>query len=88
MLADDPLCHGRAGVLHILRRLLARGWDLPEARALADDLERELADAPDDPGAPYGLLNGRAGVMLALAESVQGAPAGDRPWHLCMLTPA
>jgi hypothetical protein len=47
-----------------------------------------LADAPDEPGAPYGLLNGCAGVMLALAESVQGAPAGDRPWHMCMLTPA
>jgi hypothetical protein len=88
LLADDALCHGRAGVLHILRRLLALGWDLPEARALADDLEREMADAPADHAAPYGLLNGCAGVMLALAESVQCAPAGDRPWHLCMLTPA
>ena len=89
-LADDGLCHGRAGLLHLLRRLLARGLDSDHARTIAADLEAALAQsvlAADDLG-DYGLLEGWSGVVLALAESALGQRAGGRPWNLCMLTPA
>lgn len=89
-LADDALCHGRAGVLHILRALLAHGLDSQAARNVAADLENTLAQAV---GAAhklhnYGLLEGWSGIVLALAESTLGQRVRGRPWNLCMLTPA
>lgn len=89
-LSDDSLCHGRAGLLHILRRLLARGLDSGRALDVAAEVEDELTQST---GAAhdlrnYGLLEGWSGVVLALAESALGQRAGGRPWNLCMLTPA
>lgn len=89
-LADDALCHGRAGVLHILRGLLAHGLDSQAARYAAAEFETTLAQSI---GAAhkldnYGLLEGWSGVVLALAESTLGQRARGRPWNLCLLTPA
>jgi lantibiotic biosynthesis protein len=90
VLVDDAICHGRAGVLHMLRCLIDQGWDAPHARALAAELERDLARTLAEPGPfeSYGLIDGWAGVALVLAESVHRPQTGARPWHLCMLTPA
>lgn len=89
-LADDALCHGRAGVLHILDGLLAHGLDSLAARDLAAELEAALARSVGAVRnvANYGLLEGWSGVVLALAESSLGQRARGRPWNLCMLTPA
>jgi hypothetical protein len=89
-LSDDSLCHGLAGLLHILRRLLARGLDSDRAREVAaaveDQLKQTIGVAHDLRN--YGLLEGWSGVVLALAESALGQRAGGRPWNLCLLTPA
>ncbi|MGZ5200657.1 MAG: lanthionine synthetase LanC family protein [Telluria sp.] len=89
-LGDDTLCHGRAGVLHILRRLMAHGWECAQAADLAAGLETALAHHLATASVPdaYGLLDGGAGVVLALAEAMLDAPPAPHPWHLCMLTPA
>jgi lantibiotic biosynthesis protein len=88
-LEDDALCHGRAGVLHLLRRLIAHDWDSPRARALAGELEQTLARnlAAPQPVGSHGLLNGWGGALLVLAESAYGARTVSMPWHLCLLTP-
>lgn len=83
------LCHGKAGIVHLLNRLAGA---LPAETPLVSTemtLWRELADelASAQIGADnYGLLNGWAGALLALnkhhsseVESVQ--------WNLCLLTP-
>jgi hypothetical protein len=89
-LAEDTMCHGRAGVLHVLRRLLARGLQSQRAEALAGELETALAQSAAAAGTfgNVGLINGWSGVLLALAESGRRGRAARRPWHLCMLTPA
>ena len=88
-LEDDALCHGRAGVLHLLRSMIARGWDSPRAHVLARELESALADNLPlaQPAGSHGLLNGWGGALLVLAESAYGTRAGSIPWHLCLLTP-
>jgi hypothetical protein len=90
LLDEDAMCHGRAGVLHILRRLQANGLHSPHAERLARELETTLAQAVAGAASldGVGLINGWSGVVLALAESRLGASGGERPWHLCMLTPA
>jgi hypothetical protein len=89
-LADDALCHGRAGVLHILQRLAGRGWNCSGAEQVAASLVHRMGHGRPTPETPdaYGLIDGLAGIALVFAESAGGQGGGDRPWHLCMLTPA
>ncbi|KQV30515.1 lanthionine synthetase LanC family protein [Massilia sp. Root335] len=84
---DSPgLCHGKSGVVHLLAGL-ARRADLPAATALTARLRAELAHAPKegDDGRGAGLLEGWAGVALALAEPDESTPLSARPWDLCLL---
>ncbi|WP_425254022.1 lanthionine synthetase LanC family protein [Janthinobacterium sp. NFX145] len=84
------LCHGSAGVLHILRGLLAQGWHCPDVEVLATRLENELTQAVNAlNGIPsHCLLEGWTGSLLALVESVVQDRHPGRPWNLCLLTPA
>lgn len=90
LIADHGLCHGAAGVLHIIRSLQAHGFESAAAARLASEYETTLADAARALGQveKYGLLEGWAGILLALVESRAEDRAPGRPWNLCLLTPA
>lgn len=77
-LADASLCHGHAGLLDIARRAAADAQDdglschLPELRA-------RVTSTSADRLRPRGLLEGAAGVALALTDDMTG-------WATCLLT--
>jgi lantibiotic modifying enzyme len=79
---DAGLCHGTAGVALLFHRLAEITGDLAAAAAAATWGERLLGEVAADrlPPSP-GLLDGRAGVVLALL-SLAGL---DRGWEAALL---
>jgi hypothetical protein len=79
--------HGTTGALHIARRAAADATQIHDTRqlpALREVVEndRHLTDSAaqfDEPSAPLGLLDGAAGIALALDDSGPG-------WDTCLLT--
>lgn len=91
---DASLCHGWAGLVH-LTHVVATDALTPGLEAVVPDLlDRLLAGGPtaladgllnpaDGPG-DIGLLDGAAGVALALHTS-QSSPSPDTTWNACFL---
>jgi class I lanthipeptide synthase len=76
---DGPtLCHGEAGLLQVLNR--AAELD-PASRVLASRLARRLVRF--ELGAEHGLLQGAAGVALALATFAEASAEWDSVLLLC-----
>lgn len=85
-LNDVGLCHGTAGALLIARRAAA---DAPTRSfgtavvALQQQVENDpRTTAATDPGAAVDLLDGAAGIALALDDSTPTGPG----WDTCLLT--
>jgi len=86
---SQGLCHGAAGIVHMLDRLMARGLHSVEASALSHKLRGELSHmlASGEGERSHCLLEGWAGVVLTLAEPGAQPRSESRPWNLCLLTP-
>ena len=77
---DRSLCHGWAGLAHILARVHARTGDARLAEGALVAWDRTLATAPDDDDS---LLTGGAGVGLAMLSALEPIePEWDRA--LCL----
>jgi hypothetical protein len=82
LLTDTSLCHGWAGLLHTVWRAAADATT-GDLTARLPDLRNRLCMAIPGPGA--GLLDGAAGVALALTSAGTDAPPVSE-WDACLLT--
>jgi lanthionine synthetase-like protein len=78
---DHALCHGTAGVALLLHRLAAATGDEAVQAAAASWGARLAGAAPDQLPAAPGLLEGRAGVVLALL-ALAGPDTGSESFLL------
>lgn len=79
--ADSSLCHGSAGLFQTAWRMAADAH-APGVTAQLHDLAERLLTA-EPPGATIGLLQGSAGLALALSTAAGGPPATG--WDTCLL---
>ncbi|MFF0176063.1 lanthionine synthetase C family protein [Micromonospora profundi] len=82
LMVDNSLCHGWAGLLQVAARFAADARTPCVAEHLAELVGRLLSGSGPD-GSPPGLLEGDAGVVLALHTAAHGAPVSG--WDACML---
>ncbi|MEV4816193.1 lanthionine synthetase C family protein [Micromonospora tulbaghiae] len=82
LMVDNSLCHGWAGLLQTAARFAADARTPCLAEHLAELVDRLLSGSGPT-GGPAGLLEGDAGVVLALHTAAHGAPVSD--WDVCML---
>ncbi|MFG2091823.1 lanthionine synthetase C family protein [Spirillospora sp. NPDC048824] len=92
-ITDASLCHGHAGLLHIVTRCAADA-SIPMARfqppllqALIEDetdAEQLAAELLQPPGGCFGFLEGAAGIALALHTAFSGSPPVSG-WDSCLL---
>jgi hypothetical protein len=82
LLTDWSLCHGWAGLLHTVWRAAANATTGELANRLPD-LRNRLSKA--SPGPEAGLLDGAAGMALALATTGKDTPPVSE-WDACLLT--
>ncbi|TDB96901.1 Lanthionine biosynthesis cyclase LanC [Actinomadura sp. 7K534] len=92
-ISDASLCHGHAGLSQIVTRCTAdanvpmTGYQLSLPQALIDhedDAERLAAELLRSPDGRFGLLEGAAGVALALHTATSGSPPVSG-WDSCLL---
>lgn len=81
LMVDDSLCHGWAGLLQVAARF-ARDTRTPHVAERLAELTGRLLPGGATGGQP-GLLEGNAGVVLALHTAAHGAPVSD--WDACLL---
>ncbi|MEW2445682.1 lanthionine synthetase C family protein [Micromonospora marina] len=82
MMVDNSLCHGWAGLLQVAARFAAVARTPCVAEHLAELVDRLLSGS-GPAGRPTGLLEGDAGVVLALHTAAHDAPVSH--WDACML---
>ncbi|OKI49350.1 hypothetical protein A6A27_35035 [Micromonospora sp. CB01531] len=83
LLVDGSLCHGWAGLLQVAARFARDARTTHVADRLAE-LAGPLLSGKDLTDGQTGLLEGNAGVVLALhTAAAQNAPVSD--WDACML---
>lgn len=88
LLTDATLCHGWAGLAHTTRRAAADAGPGSELAATHLRLRQrvdELLHGQGRSASTPGLLEGSAGIRLALRELPPAAP-GEVPWDACLLT--
>lgn len=78
LLTDLSLCHGYAGVLHLVRKLAQAR---PAYAQIIARCSQMLGDGPDESDMSPGLLEGSAGVLLAMND---GGPRGRHHWDVCL----
>ncbi len=81
-ITDHGLCHGSAGLFQTTWRIAADAY-APDLTAHLPDLAERLL-TPDLPGAAIGLLEGEAGLALALSTAAADEPPASR-WDTCLL---
>ncbi|QYG06802.1 lanthionine synthetase LanC family protein [Janthinobacterium sp. PAMC25594] len=81
LISDNSLCHGRSGVLHILKKL-KQYFSIEDytfvAEWIAHDTEK---DSVNDSLASYGLLEGMTGVLISLYDN---SSQERQHWDTCL----
>ena len=87
LLDDFGLCHGTSGAFHILSRLSSKA-EISVACNLQSALSKQLDYSLDKDFEkfPIGLLEGRAGLLLAKMESDMCPVKDIKSWDFCFLT--
>jgi lantibiotic biosynthesis protein len=83
-LRDASLCHGWAGLVHTVRRVVAHSTH-PDLAAQLPRLRTRLHDHVNRHGLPDhdGLLEGSSGIRLVLDDDIGQPPSV--PWDACLL---
>lgn len=79
-LEDAALCHGQAGVLHLVRKIAAHDPQPAYTRFVNERLA-VLDNSDDEYQSRPGLLEGHAGVLLVLQDGPDG---GRHHWDVCL----